>query len=82
MHGMSVRDDGYLRNSNHASNVPLRKPSKLEDKSFGDLVNIEKVKPKPTSGHAGSILEATPEGVEDQEKLARVAAFPIGIGSE
>ncbi|CAK8570228.1 unnamed protein product [Lathyrus sativus] len=55
MHGMSVRDDSYLRNSNQVSNVPSGKPSKPEDKLFGDLVNMAKVKPKPSPGRAGSM---------------------------
>ncbi|CAL5206546.1 unnamed protein product [Lathyrus oleraceus] len=57
MHGMSVRDDSYLRNSNQisASYVPSGKPSKPEDKLFGDLVNMAKVKPKPSPARAGSM---------------------------
>lgn len=57
MYGMTVRDDSYLRNSNQVpmSYVPSGKPSKPEDKLFGDLVDMAKVKPKPTPGRAGSM---------------------------
>ena len=57
MYGMSVRDDSYLRNSNqgYTSYVPSGKPSKPEDKLFGDLVDMAKVKPKTTPGRAGSM---------------------------
>lgn len=58
MYGMSVRDDSGLRNSNQVSAtsyVPSGKPSRPEDKLFGDLVDMAKVKPKPTPGRAGSM---------------------------
>lgn len=58
MYGMSVRDDSSLRNPYQASTtsyVPSGKPSKPEDKLFGDLVDMAKVKPKPTPGRAGSM---------------------------
>lgn len=58
MHGLSVRDDSSLRNPyqvSASSYVPSGKPSKPEDKLFGDLVNMAKVKPKPTPGRAGSM---------------------------
>lgn len=59
MYGMSVRDDSYLRNSSsnqgYTSYVPSGKPSKPEDKLFGDLVDMAKVKPKTTPGRAGSM---------------------------
>lgn len=60
MYGLSVRDDSGLRNSSYqvstSSFVPTSKPSKPEDKLFGDLVDIAKFKPaKPTPGRAGSM---------------------------
>ncbi|KAG4943955.1 hypothetical protein JHK85_048601 [Glycine max] len=58
MYGMSVRDDSSLRNPYQASTTsyaPSGKPSKPEDKLFGDLVDMAKVKPKPTPGRAGSM---------------------------
>ncbi|TKY74574.1 TOM protein 2 [Spatholobus suberectus] len=58
MYGLSVRDDGALRNSyqvSATSYVPSGKPSKPEDKLFGDLVNMAKVKPKPTPDRGGSM---------------------------
>ena len=57
MYGMSIRDDSYMQNSNQipTSYVPSGKPSKPEDKLFGDLVDMAKVKPKPTPGQAGSM---------------------------
>ncbi|KAF7817136.1 TOM1-like protein 9 [Senna tora] len=58
MYGLSVRDDNGLRNSypvSAPSYVPPGKPSKPEDKLFGDLVDMAKVKPKPTPGKAGSM---------------------------
>ncbi|CAL1373478.1 unnamed protein product [Linum trigynum] len=56
MYGMSVRDDSSLRSSssyglpssNSSSMVP--KPSKPEDKLFGDLVDLTKFKPAKTPG--------------------------------
>ncbi|XP_029127807.1 TOM1-like protein 9 isoform X2 [Cajanus cajan] len=57
MYGLSVRDDGALRNSyqvSATSYVPPGKPSKPEDKLFGDLVNMAKVKPKPAPDPTGS----------------------------
>ncbi|KAH1203107.1 TOM1-like protein 9 [Glycine max] len=59
MYGMSVRDDSSLRNPYQASTTsyaPSGKPSKPEDKLFGDLVDMAKVKPKPTPGRAGSMI--------------------------
>ncbi|CAK9179532.1 unnamed protein product [Ilex paraguariensis] len=58
--GLSVRDDGVLRNSGYSvstpSYVPSGKPSKPEDKLFGDLVDISKFKPTNTTpGRAGSL---------------------------
>ncbi|XP_004501181.1 TOM1-like protein 9 [Cicer arietinum] len=53
MYGLSVRDDNALRNSyqvSGASYAPSGKPSKPEDKLFGDLVDMAKVKPKSTPG--------------------------------
>ncbi|KAK4277011.1 hypothetical protein QN277_015082 [Acacia crassicarpa] len=59
MYGLSVRDDGGLRNSSYqvstSSGAPPGKPSKPEDKLFGDLVDMAKVKPKPTPGRTGSL---------------------------
>ncbi|KAJ0090438.1 hypothetical protein Patl1_12895 [Pistacia atlantica] len=61
MYGLSVRDDSGLRASSYqVSNSsylpPMKKTSKPEDKLFGDLVDMAKLKPtKPTSGRAGSM---------------------------
>ncbi|XP_027333782.1 TOM1-like protein 9 isoform X2 [Abrus precatorius] len=57
MYGMSIRDDSGLRNSYQVSSsyAPSGKPSKPEDKLFGDLVDMAKLKPKPTPGRAGSM---------------------------
>ncbi|MED6172082.1 hypothetical protein PIB30_117774 [Stylosanthes scabra] len=58
MYGLSVRDDGALRSSYQSSTTsyaPSGKPSKPEDKLFGDLVDMAKVKPKPAPGRAGSM---------------------------
>ncbi|KAL7166321.1 hypothetical protein ACSBR2_037070 [Camellia fascicularis] len=60
MYGLSVRDDGALRSpyqqQSTPSYVPPGKPSKAEDKLFGDLVDIAKFKPtKTTPGRAGSM---------------------------
>lgn len=62
MYGLSVRDDSGVRNSYQVSTpsyVPPSKPSKPEDKLFGDLVDIAKFKSttttKPTPGRAGSM---------------------------
>ncbi|KAJ6330143.1 hypothetical protein OIU76_008882 [Salix suchowensis] len=60
MHGLSVRNDNGLSNSSYqvptSSYVPSGKPSKPEDKLFGDLVDISKFKPgKSTPGRAGSM---------------------------
>ncbi|KAL2236059.1 UNVERIFIED_CONTAM: TOM1-like protein 9, partial [Sesamum indicum] len=60
MSGLSVRDDISRRNSTNSvsttSYVPSGKPSKPEDKLFGDLVDISKFKPgKTTPGRAGSM---------------------------
>ncbi|KAF8407064.1 hypothetical protein HHK36_006189 [Tetracentron sinense] len=60
MYGLSVRDDSALRNSSYqvstSSYLPPSKPSKPEDKLFGDLVDMAKLKPnKPTAGRAGSM---------------------------
>ncbi|XP_022636512.1 TOM1-like protein 9 isoform X2 [Vigna radiata var. radiata] len=58
MYGLSMRDDGALRNSyqvSSASYVPPVKPSKPEDNLFGDLVNLAKVKPKPTADRTGGV---------------------------
>ncbi|KAJ8751873.1 hypothetical protein K2173_026074 [Erythroxylum novogranatense] len=60
MHGLSIRDDNSLRNTSYnvstASLVPSSKPSKPEDKLFGDLVDFAKLKPeKPNPERAGSM---------------------------
>ena len=58
MHGISVRDDGGFRNASNqvsTSSYPTPgKPSKPDDKLFGDLVDMAKVKP-PTPGPAASL---------------------------
>lgn len=51
MSGLSVRDNGGLSSSTYqsaSSYVPSGKPSKPEDKLFGDLVDITKFKPAKT----------------------------------
>lgn len=49
---LSVRDDSGLRNSS-SSGLPSGRPSRPEDKLFGDLVDISKFKPgKTTPGRA------------------------------
>ncbi|KAJ4842973.1 hypothetical protein Tsubulata_017443 [Turnera subulata] len=60
MYGLSVRDESGLKNSTYqvstSSYVPPMKPSKPEDKLFGDLVDIAKFKPaKSGPGKAGGI---------------------------
>ncbi|KAK4761681.1 hypothetical protein SAY87_029565 [Trapa incisa] len=61
MYGLSVRDDSGLGNhtSSSASSYlpPMKQPSRPDDKLFGDLVNMAKVKSsKPaTPGRAGSM---------------------------
>uniref|UniRef100_A0A5B7AS42 Putative TOM1-like protein 2 n=1 Tax=Davidia involucrata TaxID=16924 RepID=A0A5B7AS42_DAVIN len=60
MYGLSVRDDSALRNSSYQVSTPSNalpgKPKKQEDKLFGDLVDIAKLKPtKTTPGRAGSM---------------------------
>ncbi|KAL3819019.1 hypothetical protein ACJIZ3_004924 [Penstemon smallii] len=57
MSGLSMRDDSTMRNNSYSvptpSYVPSGKPSKPEDKLFGDLVDISKFKTAP--GRAGSM---------------------------
>ncbi|KAA3477555.1 TOM1-like protein 2 isoform X1 [Gossypium australe] len=52
MHGISIRDDNGLRNSSYqvstSSYVPPSRPSNPEDRMFGDLVDMAKVKSTPT----------------------------------
>ncbi|XP_059642608.1 TOM1-like protein 9 [Cornus florida] len=60
MSGLSVRDDNAFGNSSYQASalsyVPPGKPSKPEDKLFGDLVDIAKLKQtKTTPGRAGSM---------------------------
>lgn len=56
MSGLSMRDDNSLKSSSTSSYLPPMKPSKSDDKLFGDLVDISKFKPsKPTPGRAGSM---------------------------
>ncbi|XWS70335.1 hypothetical protein CRYUN_Cryun03dG0039100 [Craigia yunnanensis] len=60
MYGLSIRDDSGMRNSSYqvstSSYVPPSKPSKQEDKLFGDLVDMAKIKStKTTPGRAGSM---------------------------
>ncbi|KAL3844163.1 hypothetical protein ACJIZ3_001566 [Penstemon smallii] len=60
MSGLSMRDDSARRNSSYSVPTPLYvpsgKPSKPEDKLFGDLVDISKFKPgKTTPGRTGSM---------------------------
>lgn len=59
MYGLSVRDANGMNNSYQVSApsyVTPSKPSRPEDKLFGDLVDFAKLKPtKPTSGAAGSV---------------------------
>ncbi|KAL4560345.1 hypothetical protein LXL04_032495 [Taraxacum kok-saghyz] len=58
MAGMSVRDTVYtgpsMANASYV-HVPSGKPTKAEDKLFGDLVDFAKVKPKTTPGRTGSV---------------------------
>ncbi|XP_052189964.1 TOM1-like protein 9 isoform X2 [Diospyros lotus] len=60
MSGLSVRDDVALRNSSYQPSITSYtlsgKPSKPEDKLFGDLVDISKFKPtKTAAGRAESM---------------------------
>lgn len=64
MSGLSVRDDSVMKNSSYYAStqsympVPSGKPSKPEDKLFGDLVDFAKVKPGTKNtppGRAGSM---------------------------
>ncbi|MBA0839110.1 hypothetical protein Goarm_004876, partial [Gossypium armourianum] len=52
MHGLSIRDDNGLRNSSYqvstSSYVPPSRPSNPEDRMFGDLVDMAKIKSTPT----------------------------------
>lgn len=60
MYGLSIRDDSSLGNNYQVSTSsyvpPSGKPSKPEDKLFGDLVNMAKFKSnKTTAGRADSM---------------------------
>uniref|UniRef100_A0A2P2LFQ9 Protein transporter n=2 Tax=Rhizophora mucronata TaxID=61149 RepID=A0A2P2LFQ9_RHIMU len=60
MHGLSFRDDNGLSNASYnvstSSLVPSGRPSKPEDKLFGDLVDIAKFKTgNPTPRRVGSM---------------------------
>ncbi|GMH06988.1 hypothetical protein Nepgr_008828 [Nepenthes gracilis] len=62
MHGLSVRDDSAVGiNTSYQSSMssylpPMKQPSKAEDKLFGDLVDMAKLKTvKPTSSRTGSL---------------------------
>ncbi|KAM1200568.1 hypothetical protein ACFX2I_016837 [Malus domestica] len=59
MYGLSVRDGNGMKNPYQVSApsyVPPSKPSRPEDKLFGDLVDFAKMKPtKTTPGAAGSV---------------------------
>ncbi|XP_019253308.1 PREDICTED: TOM1-like protein 2 [Nicotiana attenuata] len=58
MSGLSVRDNGVLNNSSYPvsapSYAPSGKPSKPQDKLFGDLVDLSKFKSTNAPGRAGS----------------------------
>ncbi|KAI4379784.1 hypothetical protein MLD38_006037 [Melastoma candidum] len=56
MYGMSVRNDGPVSNNSKStpSYTPPMKPSKPEDKLFGDLLDMAKVK-KSGLDHAGGV---------------------------
>ncbi|KAF9622924.1 hypothetical protein IFM89_035157 [Coptis chinensis] len=58
MTGLSMQDNSASRNSSYptTSYVSLNKPSKPEDKLFGDLVDMAKLKPKNSApGRTGSM---------------------------
>lgn len=59
MYGLSLRDDSAVRNNYQVSTssyLPPMKPAKQEDKLFGDLVDMAKLKSNKTSpGRAGSM---------------------------
>uniref|UniRef100_A0A2P2LFK0 Protein transporter n=1 Tax=Rhizophora mucronata TaxID=61149 RepID=A0A2P2LFK0_RHIMU len=60
INGLSFRDDNGLRNTSYDVSTsllaPSSKPPKAQDKLFGDLVDIARLKPgKPTTGRAGSM---------------------------
>lgn len=55
MSGLSMRDNSGLRNASSLYASTPAKPSRPEDKLFGDLVDISKFKPaKPASSKTGS----------------------------
>ncbi|XP_056699144.1 TOM1-like protein 9 isoform X2 [Spinacia oleracea] len=61
MYGLSMRDDSSLKNNSNQNSMasylpPMRQQSKGEDKLFGDLVDMAKLKPgKSTPSRTGSI---------------------------
>lgn len=60
MYGLSMRDDSSLRSSSSQTSMasylpPMKQQPKGDDKLFGDLVNMAKLKPKSTPGRTGSV---------------------------
>lgn len=58
MYGLSMQDSysGYNSTSSQTAYTPPKKPSKPEDKLFGDLVNFSKSKPnKSDNGNTGGL---------------------------
>ncbi|CAO2816821.1 unnamed protein product [Amaranthus hypochondriacus] len=61
MYGLSLREDSSLKNTSSQTSMasylpPMKQQSKGDDKLFGDLVNMAKLKPgKPTPSRAESV---------------------------
>lgn len=61
MYGLSLRDDSSLKNTSSQTSMasylpPMKSQSKGDDKLFGDLVDMAKLKPgKPTPSRTGSV---------------------------